>query len=120
MNMDDAEPIPYNDQQNIKLEKENDPANQENVTQPAEHAAATKSGNPKIEVVSLIQLFTPQQVREHIQGLRQWVAQVSFLDYLFIYVNGLLKVYIYSYIYKIGKCILYIQPLVCHLVLQHI
>ncbi|GMY38343.1 histone acetyltransferase HAC1-like [Fagus crenata] len=70
MNMDGAE-----HGQNIKLEKENDPANQENVTQPAEHAAATKSGNPKIEGVSLIQLFTPQQVREHIQGLRQWVAQ---------------------------------------------
>ncbi|KAJ0548714.1 putative histone acetyltransferase [Helianthus annuus] len=34
-----------------------------------------KSGKPKIKGVSMIELFTPEQVREHITGLRQWVGQ---------------------------------------------
>ncbi|GKV26855.1 hypothetical protein SLEP1_g36076 [Rubroshorea leprosula] len=48
---------------------------QEIVTQPAENAAGTKSGKPKVKGVSLTELFTPEQVREHIRGLRQWVGQ---------------------------------------------
>ncbi|KAL4566216.1 hypothetical protein LXL04_030328 [Taraxacum kok-saghyz] len=35
----------------------------------------TKSGKPKIKGVSMTELFTPEQVREHITGLRQWVGQ---------------------------------------------
>ncbi|KAK4789701.1 hypothetical protein SAY86_017005 [Trapa natans] len=44
----------------------------ENSDQPAE---VTKCGKPKVKGVSLTELFTPEQVREHIKGLRQWVGQ---------------------------------------------
>lgn len=43
-------------------------------------AETTKSGKPKIKGVSMMELFTPEQVREHIMGLRQWVGQVRYMS----------------------------------------
>ncbi|OMO83300.1 Zinc finger, TAZ-type [Corchorus capsularis] len=75
----DGEPIVCDEfgglpkQENVKTEKEPDPGKQENATQSSE--TGTKSGKPKIKGVSLTELFTPEQVRAHITGLRQWVGQ---------------------------------------------
>ncbi|XP_074296793.1 histone acetyltransferase HAC1-like [Silene latifolia] len=62
-------------EETVKLEKDNGQFKPEEVVQPSEQGAGTKSGKPKIKGVSLIELFTPEQVREHITGLRQWVGQ---------------------------------------------
>ncbi|XVF74891.1 hypothetical protein PTKIN_Ptkin13bG0147000 [Pterospermum kingtungense] len=77
----DGEPITCDEfgglpkQENANIEKEADLVKQENVTQSSESTAGTKSGKPKIKGVSMTELFTPEQVREHITGLRQWVGQ---------------------------------------------
>ncbi|CAH8388963.1 unnamed protein product [Eruca vesicaria subsp. sativa] len=57
-------------QENIKMKQE--PNKEDLVKSPEE---APKSGKPKITGVALTELFTPEQVREHIRGLRQWVGQ---------------------------------------------
>ncbi|GFZ08191.1 histone acetyltransferase of the CBP family 12 [Actinidia rufa] len=59
----------------LQGEKDMDRAKQVNMTLPAESIAGTKSGKPKIKGVSMTELFTPEQVTEHIMGLRRWVGQ---------------------------------------------
>ncbi|XP_019426549.1 PREDICTED: histone acetyltransferase HAC1-like isoform X2 [Lupinus angustifolius] len=79
--MPGGERVKYDEPDNLartestKTEKETGQGKQENVIQPSENAAGTKSGKPKVKGVSLTELFTPEQVREHITGLRQWVGQ---------------------------------------------
>ena len=58
-------------QETLKMKQE---PNKEDLVKSPEDAP--KSGKPKIMGVALTELFTPEQVREHIRGLRQWVGQV--------------------------------------------
>lgn len=67
------EPTSFPKQEFFKNEKDVGTPKQEDVTLVAE---TSKSGKPKIKGVSMTELFTPEQVREHITGLRQWVGQV--------------------------------------------
>ncbi|KAL2933129.1 Histone acetyltransferase HAC1 [Bienertia sinuspersici] len=59
-------------EENVKSEEDNSQVKPEEETSPEQ---LTKSGKPKIKGVSLTELFTPEQIREHITGLRQWVGQ---------------------------------------------
>ncbi|CAA0815880.1 Histone acetyltransferase HAC1 [Striga hermonthica] len=60
-------------QEDVKTENEMDRSKMEITSVQSENAA--KSGKPKIKGVSMIELFTPEQVRQHITGLRQWIGQ---------------------------------------------
>ncbi|KAJ8564834.1 hypothetical protein K7X08_001294 [Anisodus acutangulus] len=62
-------------QENVNIEKDIDQPKQENASAPSESTTVSKSGKPKIKGVSMMELFTPEQIREHIKGLRQWIGQ---------------------------------------------
>ncbi|KAM3339045.1 histone acetyltransferase HAC1 isoform X1 [Capsicum galapagoense] len=62
-------------QENVNTEKDIDQPKQENTSAPSENTTGSKPGKPKIKGVSMMELFTPEQVREHIKGLRQWIGQ---------------------------------------------
>ncbi|KAH0694953.1 hypothetical protein KY285_022050 [Solanum tuberosum] len=62
-------------EENANTEKDLDQPKQENTSAPSESISGSKSGKPKIKGVSMMELFTPEQVREHIKGLRQWIGQ---------------------------------------------
>lgn len=73
------------DGETVRLSKQEKPKRMTEISAPKEENAeqslgvvsASNSGKSKIKGVSLIELFTPEQVEEHIRGLRQWVGQVS-------------------------------------------
>ncbi|OAY69212.1 Histone acetyltransferase HAC1 [Ananas comosus] len=44
----------------------------DSLTDPSDRS---KSGKPKVKGVSLTELFTPEQIRDHIAGLRKWFGQ---------------------------------------------
>ncbi|XP_020252526.1 histone acetyltransferase HAC1-like isoform X2 [Asparagus officinalis] len=79
----DLEPMFLNEidghaKQETVVEKEMDQAvevKQEVNAPQADPEGGSKSGKPKIKGVSLTELFTPEQIREHIVSLRQWVGQ---------------------------------------------
>ncbi|KAL7102459.1 hypothetical protein ACP275_08G122300 [Erythranthe tilingii] len=74
-----SDPTPSNNsagfgmQEVIKSEREMKQPKMENQPLPSENTS--KSGKPNIKGVSMTELFTPEQVRQHITGLRQWVGQ---------------------------------------------
>ncbi|XP_047315188.1 histone acetyltransferase HAC1-like isoform X2 [Impatiens glandulifera] len=76
-NKPSSEPMLRDDHvsETIKGEKEMAQPKEENMTLPGETSSMTKPGKPNIKGVSLVELFTTDQVRQHIQGLRQWVGQ---------------------------------------------
>lgn len=80
-------PVGYGTHEVVKSEKEMGQTKIENPPLPSE--STSKSGKPKIKGVSMTELFTPEQVRQHIAGLRRWVGQVSLVLLCHVYFTRL-------------------------------
>ncbi|XP_051151821.1 histone acetyltransferase HAC1-like isoform X2 [Andrographis paniculata] len=57
----------------INTEKQTEQCKLESISELPENAS--KSGKTKIQAVSMVELFTIEQVQEHIMSLRQWIGQ---------------------------------------------
>lgn len=73
----DGKNVCLSEQEKRKRTNEISAPEEEKVEQSLDVVSASNNGKSKIKGVSLIELFTPEQVEEHIRGLRQWVGQVS-------------------------------------------
>ncbi|XP_010487036.1 PREDICTED: histone acetyltransferase HAC5-like isoform X1 [Camelina sativa] len=65
----------FSEQEKPKRTNEISAPKEEKAEQSVGVVSVSNNGKSKIKGVSLIELFTPEQVEEHIRGLRQWVGQ---------------------------------------------
>ncbi|XP_023641115.1 histone acetyltransferase HAC5 isoform X2 [Capsella rubella] len=71
----DGKNVGLSEQEKPKCSNEISAPKEEKAEQSVGVVSASNNGKSKIKGVSLIELFTPEQVEEHIRGLRQWVGQ---------------------------------------------